>query len=246
MPRLQQHGQGFPARSRRRVLHQRWPIRRAGPRRATAGSACGSIRASRWPPGGRFQCMETVYGVAKPAEAGKAFIAYLRSRMRRVAAQPRQALRHLRVVRRQARHARRRPVSRNRSVLLDNLAKLAEGQRETGCRFDYYSIEFWADYHGDLKRFDPKRFPNGFDKVRAEIARLGIAPALWIDSSWELWSIGGNPAVQGCLNFDPSRRRPRRRARSRTGVTSAAPPSRSSRCTPRRFATISATTACGC
>ena len=84
------------------------------------------------------------------------------------------------------------------AYLLDNLAKLAAGQRETGCRFDYYSIEFWADYHGDLKRFDPKRFPNGFGKVQAEIARLGMAPALWIDSSWDPWSIGGNPAIQGC------------------------------------------------
>ena len=147
--------------------------------------------------------METVYGVARPGEASRAFIAYLRTRMRRVLRNHDRPYAIFESFGGKPDTPGEEPFHASETYLLDNLAKLAEGQRETGCRFDYYSIEFWADYHGDLKRFDPKRFPHGFDKVHAEIARLGMKPALWIDSSWELWSIGGNPAVEGCLNFDP-------------------------------------------
>ena len=44
-------------------------------------------------------------------------------------------------------------------------------------------------------RLDAHPTKNSTNSAR----RLG----LWIDSSWELWSIGGNPQVQGCLNVDP-------------------------------------------
>jgi hypothetical protein len=33
------------------------------------------------------------------------------------------------------------------TFLLDNLAKVAEGQQNCGCHFDCYSIDFWVDYH---------------------------------------------------------------------------------------------------
>jgi hypothetical protein len=199
---LKEREQGFPL-----DLDGQFFIGLAHPAGWATGAA-GQVSLRQYPgvkmaPGGRFQCMETVYGVARPGEASTAFVAHLHTRMRRV-------LRH---------HDRpyavfesfggkpdtpgEEPFHTSEAYLLDNLAKLAEGQRATGCRFDYYSVEFWADYRGDLKRFDRQRFACGFGNVRAEIARLGIAPALWIDSSWELWSIGGNPAVQACLNFDP-------------------------------------------
>ena len=35
--------------------------------------------------------------------------------------------------------------------VLDNIAKLAQGQREAGCHFDLYSIDFWVDFHGDAE-----------------------------------------------------------------------------------------------
>ena len=62
--------------------------------------------------------------------------------------------------------------------MLDNIAKVAEGQRQTGCHFDYYSIDFWVDYHGDLKSCDPRRFPNGLTKVRRGTAEAGHRPGL--------------------------------------------------------------------
>ncbi len=148
--------------------------------------------------GKRFECMEAVYGVAKSGEARKTFVAYVRSRMRRVV------------------RGHDKPYAifeafgsnptggfeETETHILDSIAKVAEGQHKAGCHFDFYPLEFWVDYRGDLKRFDPVRFPNGLKKIHAELDKLGILPALWIDSSMESWSIGGNPAVRGTLNFN--------------------------------------------
>ena len=79
--------------------------------------------------------------------------------------------------------------------VLDNIAKVAQGQREFGCHFDFYSVDFRVDYNGDLKQFDPLRFPHGFQNIRGELARLGTAPALWIDSSW---APGRSAAIRRC------------------------------------------------
>ena len=43
--------------------------------------------------------------------------------------------------------------------LLDNIRKVAKGQKESGCHFDYYLIDFWHDSAGDLIKFDPHLFP---------------------------------------------------------------------------------------
>ena len=152
----------------------------------------------RLSPGKRFGCMEAVYGVATAGEARKAFVAQVRSRIRRVLRGHDKP------------YAIFEPFGSNpsgqfpetESHILDNIAKMAEGQRQTGCHFDFYSTDFWADINGDLKQFDPVRFPNGFRNIRAELAKLGVAPALWIDSGGYPdggWSIGGNPAVKECL-----------------------------------------------
>ena len=183
--------------------------------------------------------MEAVYGVAKAGEAQQAFVAHLHSRMRRVLRghdKPYAIFEPFGA----------RPggnFDETEAFVLDNIAKVAEGQREAGCHFDFYSLDFWVDYHGDLKRFDPVRFPNGLTKIRAELDKLGTAPGLWIDSSWEAWSIGGNPAVQADAELRPEQGHIPRAGQS---CRFAAPRSRSSRCTPRRSATTSARTACGC
>ena len=154
-------------------------------------------------PGKTFKCMEAVYGVAKTGEARAAFLAHLRSRMRRVirghdkpyaifepfGARPNGSF------------------DETEEFLLDNIAKLATGQHDSGCHFDLYSVDFWVDYHGTLKECDPDRFPNGLTRIRRELNQLETALGLWIDGSMEGWSIGGNPspAVQACLNYDPQR-----------------------------------------
>jgi len=152
-------------------------------------------------PGAKFECMETVYGVAHDDEARRRFVAHVRSRMRRV------------VRGHDGPYAIFEPFGarpggnfdETEEFVLDMIQKVAEGQQQSGCRFDLFSVDFWVDYHGDLKGCDPQRFPNGLTQICEQLRELGIAPGLWIDSSGERWSIGGNPQVRPCLNHDPQR-----------------------------------------
>ena len=168
----------------------------------------GEVRLRQYPgrklaPGETFRGMDTTLGVAPPGEARKGFLAHVRSRMRRVVRghdhplaifEPFGAW----------------PCAGNLStepteaILLDNLRKVARGQKESGCHFDLYSIDFWCDSRGDLRHADPRRFPHGFDKLRRALGRLGTRPGLWIDSSMTHWSIGDNPVVQPTLTHDPA------------------------------------------
>jgi hypothetical protein len=152
-------------------------------------------------PGEKFTCMETVYGTGAAGKAREAFLSHLYGRMRRV------------VRKHDKPYAIFEPFGarpggnfdETEEFLLDNIAKLAQGDRDSGCHFDLYSVDFWVDYHGDLKRCDAVRFPSGLAKIKEELGNLGTKLGLWIDSSWERWSIGGNPDVQHCLNVDPRR-----------------------------------------
>ena len=152
-------------------------------------------------PNAKFECMETVCGVANAGEARRQFVAHVRSRMRRV------------VRGHDKPYAIFEPFGarpggnfdETEEFVLDMIQKVAEGQRQSGCRFDLFSVDFWVDYHGDLKGCDPQRFPNGLTQICEQLRGLGIAPGLWIDSSGERWSIGGNSQVQPCLNHDPQR-----------------------------------------
>ncbi len=155
--------------------------------------------------GRSFECMETVYGVAPAGQARKKFIAHVESRMRRV----------------QRGHDKSYAIfepfgarpngsfDETEEFVLDMIAKVAQGQRESGCRFDYFSIDFWVDFHGDLKKCDPKRFPNGLTRITEELKKIGVAPGLWIDSGGfggGAWSIGGNPVVKECFAREPIER----------------------------------------
>lgn len=157
-------------------------------------------------PGSTFACMEAVYGVGdgSPGGARKAFVAHVRSRMRRVARG----------------HDRPYAIFDNfgswslendpglfgqncEAFLLHSLERLAASQEATGCRFDFVNIHFWVDHAGDLKRFDPERFPRGPGPILDRLRALGIAPGLWIDSSMRAWSIGRNPAADPSIADDP-------------------------------------------
>ena len=161
---------------------------------------------TRLAPGKTFPCMEAVYGVGSEDGARKTFLGHVRSRMRRV------------VRGHDKPYAIFEPFGarpggdfdETEEFVLDSIAKLARGQRESGCHFDLYSVDFWVDSHGDLKRFDPGRFPNGLAKIRQELDKLGTAPGLWIDSSMTHWSIGGNPAVRPTFTHDPETKDPPR------------------------------------
>jgi len=157
--------------------------------------------ATKLPPGETFSCMEAVYGVAKGGEARKTFLSYLQGRMRRVIRGHDKPYAVFDAF--GARRDGKNPYDETEDFLLDNIAKVAEGGRDSACHFDYYSMDFWVDYHGDLTQPDPQRFPQGFNRIIPELKKLNTAPGLWIDSSYEGWSVGGNPAVKPTLSNDP-------------------------------------------
>ncbi len=164
------------------------------------------------PSGATFRTMEAVMGVAPAGQARPAFLAYLRSRMRRVVKGHEQALAIFEGLGSWDYDPAAAPgpyaemVSQEASdaVLLPNLRELVNGEAAAGYHFDIYSLEMWVDYHGDLIRFDPLRFPRGLDNINAELAKVGTAPGLWIDSSMAAWSIGGNPVVGPAFTHDPT------------------------------------------
>lgn len=154
--------------------------------------------------GERRDCMEAVYGVGSQGQGRAAFVAHIRGRMRRVV------------------RGHDRPYAifepfggrtagpsepsdffalfeENEPYLLDMIAQVAEGQRGATGRFDFTSFEFWVDHKGDIKRADPRRFPNQFERIKAALRETGIAPGLWLDSSFCGWSIGGNPAAKRAI-----------------------------------------------
>ena len=150
-------------------------------------------------PGESFTAMEALIGVAQEGQARKAFLTHLQPRMRRAV------------------RGHDRPYATLESFggqpdgsfftradyVLEHIAKAAEGQRETGLRFDRYGIEFWADYRGDLTGCDPQRFPQGLAPIKHELDKLGTSLSLWVDNTREDWSIGGNPDVADCFSGTP-------------------------------------------
>jgi hypothetical protein len=176
----------------------------AHPAGAAEGSS-GRVSLRQYPgvrlaPAKTFECMEAVYGVAKAGAARRAFVAHVQSRMRRTVSGHDKPYAIFEPFGARATG----DFNETEEFLLDNIGKVAQGQREAGCHFDLYSVDFWVDYRGTLKECDPKRFPNGLKPIRQELDKLGTAMGLWIDGSMEGWSIGGNPRpeVQACLNYD--------------------------------------------
>jgi len=165
----------------------------------------GAVRLRQYPgtklhPGETFKGMDAVYGAAPSAEARKSFLTHLQSRMRRVVREHNRPYAIFEPFGGQPGGGHN--FDQKESYILANIAEVAEGQRDSGCHFDYYSIEFWVDYHGDLTKADPQRFPDGFTKITPALKEIGTALGLWIDSSFELWSVGGNPAVRPNLTND--------------------------------------------
>ncbi|GMW02391.1 MAG: hypothetical protein AMXMBFR84_35270 [Candidatus Hydrogenedentota bacterium] len=147
-------------------------------------------------PGATFECMEAIYGVSGEGQSRQAFRDHLQTRMRRV------------------QRGHDRPLAifepfgakpggdfwQDEAFFMDNIAKVAEGQRDSSLHWDYYSIDFWTDSKGDLITPDAERFPNGFTRMLPELAKLGIQPGLWVDSgNVGDWTIAENPAVAQAL-----------------------------------------------
>ncbi|MBM4089488.1 MAG: hypothetical protein FJ276_08675, partial [Planctomycetes bacterium] len=152
-------------------------------------------------PGSRRDCLETVYGVGQAGGGREAFVSHVRSRMRRT------------VRGHDKPYAIFEPFGgradgnfdESEAFVLDMIRKVGDGQRDSSCRFDLFSVDFWVDYRGDIKRCDPVRFPNDLARIKEELRKLDIALGLWIDSSICGWSVGGNPATHTAIVQDQYR-----------------------------------------
>ena len=119
--------------------------------------------------------METVYGVGQKGDARKTFVAHVRSRMRRVV------------------RGHDKPYAifdnfgswpsgasgnwlNSDEFELHSLRLLAESQKAAGCHFDFCNIHFWVDPVGDMKRWNPERFPAGNREHQGDSRRFGHRP----------------------------------------------------------------------
>ncbi len=149
----------------------------------------------RLAPQGQYECMEVVYGVSPAGGARNAFTTYVRSRMRRT------------VRGHNIPYAIFEPFGgrleesfeETEEFVLDMVRKVANGQNNSACKFDLFSLEFWVDYFGNLEKSDPSRFPNDLYRIKEELEKLQVGLGLWIDSSICAWSVGGNPATYASL-----------------------------------------------
>lgn len=150
-------------------------------------------------PGDAHECMEAVLGVSESGAARDAFLAHVKSRCRRVA---RGHDKPYALFEPFGGQSGPQVFGETEEFVLDSIAKVAEGERQTGCHFDSYTLEFWVDYKGDLVRAEPNRFPNQLEPIRNELAKLGTSLGLWIDSSCAFWTIGENPIAHSTLTHD--------------------------------------------
>lgn len=152
-------------------------------------------------PGATWRSMEAVYGTGgRPT-----FLAYVRSRMRRVRRghDKAYALYESFASWKLMRGAFLSDKC-SEQVLLDQARKVARAQHVMGAAFDAFHVEFWVDPQGDVGRAAPDRFPQQFRGVRRELDKLGLPLGLWLDSSQGVWSIGANPTMTPAFNSDPA------------------------------------------
>jgi len=155
--------------------------------------------------GERFQCMEVVLGAAKTGEARATFLEHLSGRSRRVLrGHDKPYAIYDTFGANEINGKETEEFMLNEKYVLEMLDKMGRGQRKAHYQFDYCSTDFWVDHYGDLERFDPVRFPHGLTNIKAKLGELGIKSGLWIDSSGENWSIGGNPVVHNDFTHNPA------------------------------------------
>lgn len=194
-------GQGFPV-----YLNEDVFVSLAHPAGWAMGEA-GRVQLRQYPgkllvAGETYECMEAVYGVGgRPA-----FLQHVRQRMRRVRRRTDKPIAIF-----ESFGGFEIPPPRwlqdwvDEKTIIQSIASLARGQRETGCQFDHYSIEFWSAKDGDFSRPDWRHFPNGFTNISREVKRLGSTLGLWVPfTAGSGWSITANPVVSPARNADPA------------------------------------------
>ncbi|MFH1268760.1 MAG: hypothetical protein ABIK89_23795, partial [Planctomycetota bacterium] len=193
-------GQGFPV-----YLDGQFFFSLAHPSGWAMGQE-GQVRLRHFPgatlaPGERFSCMETVLGVAEAGQARRRFLAHVRGRSRRVVRghdRPYAIIDNFGSWSLEGEQGTGGMFARNTErALLHSLQRLSESQKLVGRVFDLHSVDFWHDVQGDMTRFAPQDFPNGFAPIRREMKKLGIEPGLWIASGFGGWATV-NAEFAGC------------------------------------------------
>ena len=82
-------------------------------------------------------------------------------------------------------------------AILHSLDRLAESQKVTGRIYDYCDIEFWFDLASKMDRFSPVDFPHGFTPIKKKLDELGLKPGLWTATAPSPWSTL-HPSFAGC------------------------------------------------
>lgn len=147
-----------------------------------------------------MDCMKTVYGTGNEAmDAREVFINHIRSSMRRI---KRGHDTGISILESFGLWPGETWLDVDEKIILDHLQNVKKGQQEENCHFDYYAIEFWMNYKGDISDPDPIRFPKGFENIKKELQALNTHLGLWADNSLETLGIGGNPSVSSAWTYD--------------------------------------------
>jgi hypothetical protein len=153
----------------------------------------------------KFTCMESVFGVAPQSKAREAFLAHITSRMRRVVRNHQRPYAIFEPFGARKIEPTEGPppfiLYETEDFLLDNLDKLAAMEKKYPNHFDFYCLQFWVNRKGDFTTADPDDFPHDLASVNEKVQSLKMKLGLWIDSSWNEWSIGQNPVAKPSLQF---------------------------------------------
>ncbi len=153
-------------------------------------------------PGVPFRAFDVIMGVTKAGSGKAGFVAYLRRHMRRVVRghdRPYAIFSNFGSWPLEPNNFNNPRFSQNSEEdVLHSLARLAESQKATGRLFDTCSVDFWLDHAGNFRQFEPRYFPNGFTKIKNALDELGIAPGLWVSTSYLGWGLGRNAALNAC------------------------------------------------
>lgn len=129
-------------------------------------------------PGEQYASKVAILGVGAGGEGQRSFLQYLE----------RQSPRRREIVSLYSAYgsydsAGSAPTEGTEQLLLENLDQL-ERLQGRGIAFDYYAIDTgWNNPRGDLKDFDPDRYPGGPDRILARLRELGMKPGLWVSPS---------------------------------------------------------------
>ena len=160
-----------------------------------------SLPGRKLEPGAIYESKVAMFGISPAGRAGEGFVHYIEKHGRR----KKKLLHTYDIYGVYDNAGLMNPTEVTEELVLDNLDDLERLQKR-GIYFDYYFIDTgWSNHRGDLKDFDPSRFPKGPAKIVEQLRKLGMKIGLWVSPSagpMAFVSAAGNPVL------DPSAMHP--------------------------------------